>query len=319
MDLGNSQESDFLSYITKMPNFIDVENVLELLDLLQGINKHPATEWFRNYKTTTELPSKRGATPFQDMLDYMESLREKVIDDVYHQYGFENKKIEKVCQTYQPLISLLMSLNQNETSIFTTNYDKVIEKFCYNVGVSITDGFSTEPSKLNPEEFEWSPDLFNIPKNPNTQRINLFKLHGSLSWRIRNDDKIVRIAPEERARQTKQYKDNLVVYPAQKSVPEDDPFKTLFEHFQKELMSSNIAIFIGFAFRDDYLNSLIREYPEKNKLIIISPHATDLSKKLKKAGFKSNIIPIGIPFGDNNLITEIKKAINNVTENETSI
>lgn len=307
-DLENTLESDMLNNILGIPDFRDVEHVLELLDLLQSINKHPATDLFRQYPTTITFP--KGYKTFQDTLNNMKGLREKIIDDIYRQYEFDENKIDKICKTYSPLISALMSLNNDDVPIFTTNYDRVIENFCYKKDISVIDGFKRNDENI--EESEWTPELFNQPKNQKNPSIRLFKLHGSLNWRIRrNDDKIVKVATEERTRENSRlYKNNLVIYPAEKSKPEIDPFKTLHEHFQKELMSSNFAIFIGFAFRDEYLNSIMKEYPEKNEIIVVSPHASEHLKTLKKAtNLKSKLTPIDASFEDSRVLGEIRKIV----------
>lgn len=93
--------------------------------------------------------------------------------------------------------------------------------------------------------------------------IKLFKLHGSLNWRRRQDDSVVKIGSEERTRGTKRFKENLLVYPAEKFKPTIEPFKTLHGLFEKYFEECETCVFIGFAFRDEYLNSIIVPNIEK--------------------------------------------------------
>ena len=72
--------------------------------------------------------------------------------------------------------------------------------------------------------------------------------------------------------------------PAEKVKPEIEPFKTLPEWFKKLFNESDVVIFIGFAFRDQYLNKIIMESPlsKRKKLIVVSPHASKLVDKFKE-------------------------------------
>jgi hypothetical protein len=312
-----SIEAEMLDDILLIEGFNDVEHVLELLERLYSINNHPIEDIFRRYPTVMSLPN-RGGTPIMDVLRFMGSLREKLIDDVYRQYEFDDSRTDDICETYYNLIMNLYELNgSSEIRIFTTNYDRVIEKFCYKNEIECIDGFaSNQETKhgLNPEEYGWNPEQFFQKTDVVSKKmIKLFKLHGSLNWRIKHDGRIVRIAPEERARLSRQYKNNLVIYPAEKVKPEIEPFQTLHKIFEKEFRQADATIFIGFAFRDDYLNSVMKKGTEKNKVIIISPHATELIKKLgKTSGFASNPIAINAAFGrttGNEIIDKILSSI----------
>ncbi len=248
----------------------------------------------------------------------MSRLRTKLLNDIYRQYEFNENKIFNICQVYVPFLDNLFSLNQsNKLSVFTTNYDRIIEKLCYRENISVIDGFvkneETQRYGLNPEEYVWEPTEFRNPSSFESQngekRINLFKLHGSLNWRIKFDDRIVRIASEEKAT-SKNYKDNLVIYPSEKVKPEIDPFKTLHNEFQLELKECDAMIFIGFAFRDEYINDIIKE--SNTKVIVISPHASERIKNPSEGASKfRRISAINASFGATE-VTEINKEIQKI-------
>ena len=107
---------------------------------------------------------------------------------------------------------------------------------------------------------------------------------------------------------------NLVIYPGEKLKPETDPFKKLHEFFVEEVNSTDFLIFIGFAFRDEYLNTVIREASSKPKIIIISPHASQLKNSKSLLGFKNNPSFIDASFGKDTdlIINQVEKTILNV-------
>ncbi len=156
-------EVDLLNSILAINGFYDAEHVLELLNALDAVNRYPADSFFRKYNPTITLPN-RGNLPFIDVLGALSNLRNKLIDDIYRQYEFRENKVDDICKVYSPLIELLFFLNQTSVvSVFTTNYDRVIEKMCYKKNIFVTDGFvrngETEKHELNPEEYEWYPDV----------------------------------------------------------------------------------------------------------------------------------------------------------------
>jgi hypothetical protein len=164
----------------------------------------------------------------------------------------------------------------------------------------------------NSDEAEWDAKQYaNLSESEDEKIIQLFKLHGSLNWRERKDGTIVRVSPEEMTRKSRRYKRNLVIYPAEKYKPEIEPFKTLHELFLDRFTESRIVIFLGFSFRDEYLNSLFRQ-ASKKKIIIILPHASEFLKdRAKSIGFKQNPIPINASLGkdDQDIYMNLKNAI----------
>ena len=288
-------QAQLLDYFLNLKGFADIEHVLELLDSLQSINKHPVTDLFRTYTSIINLRGQK--INFNDFLNRAKSLRDKIQVDVFRQYEFNPDSRSKINEVYVSLFESLMKLNSGDLPVFTTNYDRVIENFCINNDIDFTDGFRRIG---NSDEAIWDATQYSeMEKRNDKKSIHLFKLHGSLNWRERKDGKIVRVSPEEMTKGSKRYKRNLVIYPAEKLKPEIEPFKALHEMFLERFTQSNIVIFIGFAFRDAYLNTLFRQAPKK-VVITILPHAsTFLKESGKSIGFK-NPIPIDAALGEDN-------------------
>jgi hypothetical protein len=70
----------------------------------------------------------------------------------------------------------------NELNIFTTNYDLAIEEYCSNNSIYCIDGFKVDDFK---HRFLWKAENYdNITYDKDSsQRIYLYKLHGSLNWK----------------------------------------------------------------------------------------------------------------------------------------
>lgn len=317
--VGKNPEAELLEAIMKNSSFVDAEHVLQFLDTLESLKSlRRAEDFFRSYSTGVNLHTRQ--VNFLELLDVSARLRDKLIDDIYRQYEFDDNRIDLICRTYKPLINLLYSYKGvSELSIFSTNYDCSIENLCYNSSsMKLIDGFIDKNTseelglamRLRPEEYGWYPNIFDEEVKGDS-KIKLYKLHGSLNWRVRYDDKIVKIAPEQRIGESKQYKKNLVIYPAEKVKPEIDPYKKLHELFVKSYTESEITIFIGFAFRDEYLNSIFRQAPESKKIIIISPHASELTKSTlnKSSGIKATFYPISSQFGNNETISQLEETL----------
>lgn len=58
-----------------------------------------------------------------------------------------------------------------------------------------------------------------------------------------------------------------------------NPFTIFHEHFKKALQNTKTLLFIGFAFRDEYINELIRNNIQaKATIYIINPSIIDETK-----------------------------------------
>jgi NAD-dependent SIR2 family protein deacetylase len=306
--LGSEEEGRFLSYLLSIKGFTDIEHVLELLDLLQNINRHPVKDFLQTHQTLINF--KGQSITFLEMLNSMEKLRDRIQSDVFRQYEFNPTTITTITQEYSPLVKMLLTLsNHKEIQIFTTNYDCVIEEFCRANKLTCLDGFKRTGDS---EESEWNPEDLNREITDTSETtIKLFKLHGSLNWRIRkSDNAIVKISPEERTRGSRRYEKNLVIYPAEKLKPEIEPFKKLHEFFKTEFIRSDCAIFIGFSFRDEYLNSVIMQGSDRrNQIISVSPHVSELLTGSWIARAHTRLTTIESSFGEANTLNSIEKII----------
>ena len=167
-----------------------------------------------------------------------------------------------------------LSLLNREFSkeIFTTNYDLIIEKSLEASHIPYFDGFvgSYEP-------FFWqeSVDRF-VNKDDMTKNwIRLWKIHGSLSWFWKEDDKlktqkIVRIG---KVGDISAEKNELVIYPSKEKYDSSrkQPFIAYFDRFKNYLSSGELLfVFSGYSFSDQHINEIIfNSLRENNRLFAL--------------------------------------------------
>lgn len=90
--------------------------------------------------------------------------------------------LEREPVTFTPLafvVDATRAVNVGRCSIFTLNHDLFIEKTLRRAGVTFTDGFVSTSSM----GALWKPEVFDEPG----VRTRLYKLHGSISWRLMGD------------------------------------------------------------------------------------------------------------------------------------
>ena len=131
--------------------------------------------------------------------------------------------------------------------------------------VNWTDGFD----RLG----EWLPRAFD-----EDYQLRLFRLHGSMCYlkdkqtgRITNPRTYFRAAgPSELL------PEHILIYPGYKGIPPEENELISYPHkYLKEgLKTAEYAIFIGFAFRDEYINRVVVEAKESNsslRIIVANP------------------------------------------------
>jgi hypothetical protein len=208
--------------------------------------------------------------------------------------------------------------------VFTTNYDRIVEKICNLLSKNLSDGFGVD---YRQRTWYWNPSLLGVEQHSHEkgrlERSNypipaiwLYKLHGSLNWRRTTDGNIEQFPIEERIRAGGEdsYAENLLIYPGGKSAPISEPFKTLHDCFRDRMDVADLCVVVGFSFRDSYLNEIFREFlkREPTTLISISPNASsNLEANLLKGPIKSlkekgKIVSIDKPFAMET-VHELKK------------
>ena len=199
----------------------------------------------------------------------------------------------EVVSLYQPLLSFLNNhFKNNNSTIFTTNYDTAIEQYCKYEGIELIDGFQkTGPSLV------WNPAEYYQKPNPSQKVITLFKLHGSLTWRkIGNEIFEFGMSAESMPG------DVALIYPTEtKEYPYEEPFKTAYRFLDRFLKTAEVAIVVGYSFRDRGITYIIDEAqsinPNLNFIIVCGENPGDDTRK--RFPYGSRVIELDFKPGEN--------------------
>lgn len=180
----------------------------------------------------------------------LKPLRERINAQVHQ---FYNKcPDEGKLSTWVELLRKLEELDP-VLEIFTTNYDSVLEAVISPAGIGVATGRedNTARTKMRLDTALWD----NPGKPLDDGRGRLTKLHGSVDWKRENGEIIC--GPCDATG------DIPILYPGFKGPPKDEPFIKFHEHLRAVVGKARVAIFIGFAFRDEYINGILSNLPSE--------------------------------------------------------
>lgn len=212
-----------------------------------------------------------------------------------------------ILNSHREFAKTLMSMHANLMSrstitIFTTNYDTLLEDAFSLQDVEVNDGF------VGSAIGNWHPEAsYNKSKG-----INIVKLHGSVDWVKDERHGLIR------TRYGVGYIPNdsdVLIYPqATKYVEtQKDPFATLFSEFRSKLgnPNDNVLIICGYSFGDGHINSelyqAINHKNNKTTIIAFVEEMNDFLTSLVRSDNTSNKLFVmtrkGLYHGDETLIS----------------
>lgn len=220
---------------------------------------------------------------------YSTALRDLIKSVLDTERGIGRALAAKCGEDASGLLDLLLSFanrppTRERLELFTTNYDRLIEHACDNLGIRILDRFvgivtpQFRASRLSVDLHYDPPGIRGEPRYLEGV-VRLTKLHGSLDWRLQ-DRAIVRtplpFGPADTfpTRLEDPYR-SLMIYPnAAKDVETlAFPYAELFRDFVGATCRPNATLFVyGYGFGDDHINRVIREM-----LTISSTHLVIIS------------------------------------------
>jgi SIR2-like domain len=219
------------------------------------------------------------------------------------------------------LVSFLMSFASRAASrerlhIFTTNYDRVIERGCDLAGLRIVDRFvgAIEPefrsSRLQIDMHYTPPGIRGEPRHLEGV-VHLTKLHGSLDWRY-EQPRLYRTAlpfgaDDKHPVVPKDPHQSVIIYPnAIKDVETAAyPYVDLFRDFSTAICQpNNVLATYGYGYGDDHVNRVIADMltiPSTHLVIIAwseKPHERIASFVARVGRPQQLTLLIGTHFGD---------------------
>ncbi len=193
---------------------------------------------------------------------------------------------ESALETYILFLKKLLAhrrSNQSRLSIFTTNYDLLVEQSCDDLGITYINGFhGIENRKFRPEVFDL--DLHRVEVGEKHKYhfydkvVHLFKLHGSLTWAAEDDPLNPFLISEKPYALVKSNVDKdtllpLIIYPTSAKYGEATgfPYSEMFRRMSSFLTRSQTVLFtIGYGFNDTHVNAVIRQGLSQPTLTLIA-------------------------------------------------
>jgi hypothetical protein len=137
----------------------------------------------------------------------------------------------------QPLVRA-----QRSGTIVSLNYDNCLER--------------ADPSAYSVAPYQKRVEV--PPELPDKTRI--VKLHGSLDWQKIDDDVVIGGRPRE----ARPYEPG-IIFGAGNKLRYYGPFLALFQAFVERVRRSRVIITIGYGFRDEHVNDVIRIWAEDDR------------------------------------------------------
>lgn len=175
------------------------------------------------------------------------------IQDLIHDIVSVHLKMNK--EDYENMVHcdfaqwIAQAERKNAIEIFTTNYDYLFEIGLEHNNVPYYDGFS---GTYNPFFYSHSVDDFNyLP-----QQTKVWKIHGSLGWKVGESGKIIRNASYEKDGKNK----DILIYPSISKYEHSKkmPYTALMDRLCNFLRQEDTVLFVcGYSFGDDHINERI--------------------------------------------------------------
>ena len=299
---GFPTRSSYLGELVK--GVVDIEHVLwELGRLIEAIDEFTMHERFasrllvHNQIASITGHQQAGQQTHAQLLQLRgiaQDVQNKINQNIYAFYSQEpsNDELEL---TWVPLLKWA-AVKFARVDLVTTNYDLVLEHALRRVPqVKVSTGQAPEVLPridLN----KWEAD------GPSDTGL-LTKLHGSVDWKVgmggTADRPVIRCgSPEFEG----DHANRLILYPGFKGRPDRQPFIAFHQYFRQRVAHASHILFIGFAFRDDFINEIIAtSLPQSSRVAVIDPAKT-LPPGLSFLQMAAHVQrPFGSNFGPNSL------------------
>ena len=156
-------------------------------------------------------------------------------------------------------------------NIVTTNYDRLAEYACDQVGIHHYTGFTHGFLRrlALPTEIKSS------------RQVNIWKVHGSLDWFQSSSEDTIALASTHRIPEN--YEPQIVTPGAQKYQKTHlEPFRSIINSADEAIKSANSYLCIGYGFNDEHIQPklITKCIREKIPITIITHSLSDAAKKL---------------------------------------
>lgn len=276
---------------------VDLEAIFSVIDGILNYSPEGLGLLSLYFSTGFDRPTDREIT-------ICKSLREKFQNFVREKCITPTRSFEKIKRVYHDFFNRFVlelggSIGQHDGyayetnwTMFTTNYDLCLEYYWREVaGVKIDTGFRYDTVRkadvLNPVRF--------LSTNIGMQ---LFKLHGSVSWLIEEKTgDIFEVTERGKSYIGRRYEGEMMLYPIAEKALYLDPYISMLLRLNRELERKSVWAVIGYSFNDSVIREIfLRNFNKKKHLILVHPQAKGvLAERLDE--LKGRISPMNDKFG----------------------
>ncbi len=189
----------------------------------------------------------------------IDALSSRINALVYELYG-EPPKREDLEGNWVPLLKGLATLHP-AIELVTTNYDIVLEEAVQVCSAPVLTG-RTPGNQPTLDPTIWDLRGFSVEQFVSYGRLT--KLHGSVDW-VRGKNRIHVGTPLFQGKHER----HAIIYPGFKGAPTDPLFQQLHRYFQGRLGEADVVVFVGYAFRDEYINAILERNTRREAHIFV--------------------------------------------------
>lgn len=179
---------------------------------------------------------------------------------------------------FDPLIRLCQEAKQ--VTIATLNYDLTVETAAKASNVPLSTGMGAWEETGKPHF---------PPSGP-----ILVKLHGSIGWRDTGQTRTELMLPSDGfdPRPPEQNELPAVIYGRRGKLRADGPYLSLRATFESRLSATDALVCIGYSFKDDHVNSIIRQWlngASDRWLVVVDPDPVGFAHTFYDASFAAQL------------------------------
>lgn len=221
-------------------------------------------------KMSIELLEVRAAKdadfPDRARLEQLQAFVATAEQEILSQVGFVRSDTELPAHTGFLRKFARRTPEKPRVKLFTTNYDLCIEAAGLRLGVVLIDGFShSAEQRFNRDHF--GHDIVRRAVSGTKADyldgvFHLYKLHGSVDWRRRSDEVVIRSVDDPG-----EDRKPVLIYPRSSKYQEafDSPYLDMFAALQAALREPDTTLIVsGFGFADDHISAPIWSAIETN-------------------------------------------------------
>jgi hypothetical protein len=240
----------------------------------------------------------------QAQMETAKGLKDKFRTFVRQACWFDEERIDEVDKIYKPVFDAIGQANNwgKETrdgkeyyiasgvSIFTTNYDTIVELYWKGL-TRINDLFvdTNDIKTFNPSFID-----------PANQDPKIVHLHGAINWVKPKDGSIARSSRTESKRIGRsEVIGEVMLYPIQQKDLYLSPWFELFTGLKRNLSTANRIVVIGYSFNDQFIRDLFKHELDTRprKTVLVDTNAGKIiSEKFK--GYEKHFLEYSQDFQD---------------------